>query len=125
MAGQEQARPWCREAKKSSFQFAATAAMPAEPHQKPCNLSTPYARTKPQHNVSKDAPATVAKPTVTKKYETLTLQDWLIVFSFVDNHPDMPQSEVVEQFKTQHEGALVFTQSTLSQHLKNRPALET
>ena len=53
------------------------------------------------------------------------LQDWLIVFSFIDNHPDMPQSEVVEHFKTQHEGALVFTQSTLSRRLKNRPALET
>ena len=28
-----------------------------------------------------------------KKYETLTLQDWLVVFAFIDNHLDVPQSD--------------------------------
>ena len=85
---------------------------------------TPYHR-KPREKARADAPATSAKSIETKKCrENLTLHDWLTVFTFIDSHPDTPQERVVEHFKTRREGALEFTQSTLSRKLKNRTELE-
>jgi len=37
----------------------------------------------------------------------------------------MAQAEIVEHFKTRPEGGLIFTQSTLSQKIKDRTKLET
>ena len=42
----------------------------------------------------------------------------MTVFQFVDEHPSMSQQAIVMHFKTQAEGALIFTQATLSQKLK-------
>ncbi|KIJ54773.1 hypothetical protein M422DRAFT_240860 [Sphaerobolus stellatus SS14] len=55
----------------------------------------------------KDTPKTSAKPVNPKKCDNLTLHDWMTVYAF-----------------TRHEGALEFTQSTLSRKLKNRKDLE-
>jgi hypothetical protein len=68
-------------------------------------------------------PATSTKLVNTKR-DNLTLQDWLTVYSFIDDHPDLSQSAVVAHFKSRAEGALVFTQSTLSRKMKMRSELE-
>ena len=49
----------------------------------------------------------------------------MTVFTFIDNHLDMVQGDIVEHFKTRPEGALIFTQSTLPRKMKNRTELET
>ena len=56
--------------------------------------------------------------------QNLTLSDWLIVYSYVDSHPDVPQADIVQHFGSLPTGALVFTQSTLSQKLRDRPKME-
>ncbi|KAH7914015.1 hypothetical protein BJ138DRAFT_985022, partial [Hygrophoropsis aurantiaca] len=53
----------------------------------------------------------------------LALSDWMSVFEFVDQNPTMCQGKIVEHFKTKAEGALVFTQPTLSRKIKNRDSL--
>ena len=49
----------------------------------------------------------------------LTLSNWLVVFQFIDEHPNVSQSQVVLHFKTRKEGALFFTQSTFSRKLSS------
>ncbi|KAF8262519.1 hypothetical protein EI94DRAFT_1601767 [Lactarius quietus] len=56
----------------------------------------------------KDAPKTSAKPSVTQNHENLTLANWLVVFKFIDKHPGIPQTQVVNHFETCKDGALVF-----------------
>ncbi|KAN0132299.1 hypothetical protein V8E53_009899 [Lactarius tabidus] len=43
---------------------------------------------------------------VSQRRENLTLVDWLTVFKFIDEHPGIPQTQVVNHFKTCREGAL-------------------
>lgn len=90
---------------------------------KPRPKPAPYAR-KPRQKPLKDAPATSAKQQNSSSRENLTLHDWLTVFAYIDEHPTVSQVDVVEHFATQHTGALVFTQSTLSRKLKTRTNLE-
>jgi hypothetical protein len=71
-----------------------------------------------------DNPATSAKSATDTKCDNLTLQDWLTVFAFIDNHPDMSQQAIVHHFKTLKQGTLMFTQSTLSCKVKTRKTLE-
>ncbi|KAI5987728.1 hypothetical protein EDD15DRAFT_2173185, partial [Pisolithus albus] len=54
----------------------------------------------------------------------LTLHDWLTVFMYVDEHPDLPQEWVVAHFNSWPEGMLKFTQATLYWKLKKREKLE-
>jgi hypothetical protein len=78
----------------------------------------PYVhKTKPSVS-KKEAPKTSAKSSVSQQHENLTLADWLPVFKFIDEHPGIPQTQVVNHFKTCREGALVFTQPTLSRKLE-------
>ncbi|KIJ07735.1 hypothetical protein PAXINDRAFT_89921 [Paxillus involutus ATCC 200175] len=84
---------------------------------KPRPKPAPYNR-KQRAAVQHNAPATSAKPLKSNKHENLTLHDWLTVFAFIDSCPNMPQGRVVEHFKTLQEGALEFTQSTLSRKLR-------
>ncbi|KIJ40018.1 hypothetical protein M422DRAFT_257083 [Sphaerobolus stellatus SS14] len=72
----------------------------------------------------KNAPKTSAKPITSKKRDNLTLHDWMIVFSYIDSHPGIPQEKVVQYFRMRQEGALEFTQSTLSRKLKDRQTLQ-
>ena len=67
---------------------------------------------------------TSAVPTAICPRANLTLNDWLTVFAFIDKHPDLSQDWVVEHFHTQQEGALRFTQATLSRKMKARKTLE-
>ncbi|KIO03903.1 hypothetical protein M404DRAFT_94526, partial [Pisolithus tinctorius Marx 270] len=84
---------------------------------KPHPKLAPYAH-KPGQKSSKDAPATSAKQQNTGTQENLTLHDWMMVFAYIDEHPNSSQEDVVKHFATLQTGALVFTQSTLSRKLK-------
>ncbi|KAF9235824.1 hypothetical protein BU15DRAFT_33890, partial [Melanogaster broomeanus] len=55
----------------------------------------------------------------------LTTYDWLTVFAYIDQHPDKTQTDVVNFFRTRAEGALEFTQATLSRRLKEREEIES
>ncbi|KAG0700896.1 hypothetical protein DFH29DRAFT_929636 [Suillus ampliporus] len=68
-----------------------------QPHSNP----TPYKR-KPKTPRQKDGPATSTKISDTNGRKNLTLTDWLVVFAYIDEHPDLPQDWVLE-----------FTQATL------------
>ena len=57
--------------------------------------------------------------------ENLTLFDWMTVYAYVDTLPQpINQGEVVKYFATRPEGALLFTQSTLSRKLQHRSNME-
>jgi hypothetical protein len=85
---------------------------------------TPYSYAqKPGPKPKADAPKTSAKK-ATKTRDNLTLRDWMTVFAFMDSHPDMAQTAIVDHFKSKSANALVFTQSTLSRKLKEREKLE-
>src|SRR4051794_25589161 len=89
-----------------------------KPHPKPA----PYPPRKPHAVALKDAPKTSAIEQVGKSQ--LTLHDWLTVFAYWDAHPSMSQLDIVQHFQTQAQGALHFTQSTLSRKVKDRKVLE-
>ncbi|KAG2127741.1 hypothetical protein BD769DRAFT_1574924, partial [Suillus cothurnatus] len=90
-----------------------------QPRPKPA----PYKR-KPKTPHQKDGPATSTKHSNTSRRENLTLNDWMMVFAYIDEHPYLPQDRIVQHFKTRKEGVLKFTQATLSQKLKDRMHLE-
>ncbi|KAG6330564.1 hypothetical protein ID866_8525 [Astraeus odoratus] len=54
----------------------------------------------------------------------ITLHDWLTVFAYIDAHPDQSHDSIVKHFKTQHEGRLIFNQSTVTRKLQDRKSLE-
>lgn len=71
----------------------------------------------------KDTPKSSAKKTETS-HTNLTLHDWLTVIRYVESHPDMTQLQIVDYFRSRKEGALIFTQSTLSRKLHERAELK-
>ena len=73
----------------------------------------------------KDTPKTSAKSSAARHRENLTLADWLTVFKFIDEHPGISQAQVVNHFKTCKDGALIFTQPTLSRKLEQCTELES
>jgi len=79
---------------------------------------------KPRKKILKDAPATSAKQQNTGARENLTLHDWMMVFAYIDDHPNVSQVAVTKHFATLQTGALQFTQATLSRKLKARDVLE-
>lgn len=48
----------------------------------------------------------------------------MMVYSFIDNHPNAAQADVVRHFASLKTGKLVFDQSTLSCKLRERPKME-
>jgi hypothetical protein len=68
-------------------------------------------------------PKTSAKDSSNAR-KNLTLHDWLTVFAFIDEHPDVSQIGVVEHFASMKTGALHFTQSSLSRNLQKRAELQ-
>ncbi len=59
------------------------------------------------------------------KQENLTLFDWMTVYTYVDTLPQpINQGEVVKYFATRPQGALLFSQSTLSCKLWQHPEME-
>jgi hypothetical protein len=87
-----------------------------KPHKKPA----PYQQ-QPKAPVQKDAPKTAAKPTQTTQHENLTGHDWMTVYAYVDNHPGLPQVNIVWHFASKTDGALISTQLTPSRKLKSCP----
>jgi hypothetical protein len=103
--------------------------MPRSPEnakRKPWGKPSPYHCNPNGAGSEKASVATSAIPTetTTQRHQNLTLNDWLTVFAYIDEHPDVPQGRIAEHFKTRPEGALEFTQATLSQKLKDRTKLE-
>ena len=88
---------------------------------KPCTRPKPYEQ-KPKAPIPKDAvrKRTAATPVKSKKHKNLTLQDWMVVFAFMDEHPHISQGDVVRHFAAKKDGILVFDQSTLSRKVKAR-----
>jgi len=98
--------------------------MPEILKRKPCDPPTNPPPLKQQKKG--DMPRTSAQLPKASSHQNLTLSDWLIVYSYVDSHPDVPQADIVQHFGSLPTGALVFTQSTLSQKLRpDRPKMET
>ena len=63
-------------------------AMAPDHVRKPRNKPAPYAsKPGPKGKQVKEQPATSAKQQVDAKRDNLTLQDWLTVFAFIDDHP--------------------------------------
>jgi hypothetical protein len=60
------------------------------------------------------------KPQTNHACENLTLNDWLTVVTYHDTHKPISQQEVVAYFAKRPEGALIFTQSSLSRHLSKK-----
>ena len=71
----------------------------------------------------KNAPKTSVKIVKEKRHENLTLHDWMTVFTFIDEHPEMTQSSIVRHFASKP-NALIFNQCTLSRKLKSQEELE-
>jgi hypothetical protein len=98
---------------------------PSAPTRAPRPKPGPYKR-KPKPKVAgpKPVPPRTTAKVLTTKRQNLTLADWLSVFKFVDERPDMSQAAVVQHFKTKKDGALFFDQATLSRKLQQREELE-
>ncbi|KAF8227376.1 hypothetical protein L208DRAFT_1101393, partial [Tricholoma matsutake] len=97
--------------------------MPPEPTQKPCEKPHPYQQ-KPKGPIVKNALKTSAKIVKEKNHENLTLHDWMMVFTTIDQHPDMTQGNIVKHFASKSDSALLFNQCTLSQKLKSQEELK-
>src|SRR5258706_14507026 len=73
----------------------------------------------------KETPKSSARPIEKRKRENLTLSDWMTVYAYVDTLPQpVNQGAVVKFFATRPEGALLFTQPTLSRKLRHRSEME-
>ena len=96
--------------------------MPKEtpaPKRKVRKATKPYVKPATIGRPRKDAtqPSTSAIVPPKHQRKVLTVADWQTVVSYVDAHPELKQAEVVDYFKNRKEGALIFTQATLSRHL--------
>jgi hypothetical protein len=54
-----------------------------------------------------------------KKRNNLTLRDKMTVLAYVDEHPHESQESVVQHFAGLRKGALIFSQSSISQYQKD------
>ena len=74
---------------------------------------------------SKDTLKTSTQLIKKAKQENLTLWDWLTVYAYVNTLPQpINQGEVVQYFATRPQGALLFSQPTLSCKLRQCPEME-
>lgn len=89
---------------------------------KPYNRQVPTGRKKTNEGQKTSATSSGTQDKG-KSRENLTLHDWLTILRYVDEHPRMSQAEVVTHFKTLSQGALIFTQSTLSRKVSQRADL--
>lgn len=56
--------------------------------------------------------------------KNLTCADWLEIFEFKDQHPNLSQHEITNFFSSRRNRALFFTQSSLCRNLARRHVLE-
>ena len=90
---------------------------------KPWSPPAPYKQRpkvpKPKENLPNNAKSSAKAPELSL-WENLTLQDWMMVVNYYNNHQLMSQQELVHYFVHHAEGALIFNQSTLSWHLSKK-----
>lgn len=106
---------------------SSTSTLASEPTRKPRERSqtpNPGAQPTRKPRLNKDAPRSSAQAPTSKCRVLLTLHDWLTVFHFMDEHPEMTQDDIALHFANRPEGALIFGQTALSKKLKQRPELE-
>ncbi|KIK90001.1 hypothetical protein PAXRUDRAFT_152047 [Paxillus rubicundulus Ve08.2h10] len=77
-----------------------------------------------QQKHTQDGPATSAQLPQQTSCQNLTLTDWLLIYAYINSHPDVSQAGIVEHFQTCHEGVLIFNQTTLSHKLRECPKME-
>ncbi|KAG2067900.1 hypothetical protein BDR04DRAFT_1158532 [Suillus decipiens] len=92
-----------------------------KPRDRPAAYNRPA---KQQKIITKDTPLSLNSSSSSSSRQNLTLSDWMTVYSFIDSHPHATQAKIVNHFKSLKSGALVFTQSTLSRKLRERPKME-
>ena len=81
----------------------------------------------PKHSAGplKVVPKSSARPVEQTAWKNHILHDWMTVYVYVDTFPTpINQRKVVQYFATRPEGALVFTQSTLSHKLQHHLEME-
>ena len=74
---------------------------------------------KPKEDPPNNAKSSAKAPESSLR-ENLTLQNWMTVVNYYDDHQPMSQQELVHYFTHRAEGALIFNQSTLSRHLSKK-----
>ena len=108
--------------------FSSPVAMPREEWKRKCQRqSVQGSKRGPKHvpGASKQTPKSSAQPIEHPTWQNLTLFDWMTVYAYVDTLTQpINQWDVVKYFAARPEGALHFTQSTLSRKLQQRPAME-
>ena len=73
----------------------------------------------------KETPKSSAIPIEKTARKNLTLFDWMMVYAYINTLPQpINQGEVIRHFATRQEGALLFSQSTLSRKLQQRSDME-
>ena len=101
--------------------FSSSIAMPWEEWTcKRLSQSVQGSKRGPKHVLSalKEKPKSFAQPIELATWINLTLFDWMMVYAYVDTlTKPINQQDVVNYFGTRPEGALKFTQSTLSRKL--------
>ena len=75
--------------------------MPPKPTWKPCEKPQPY-KQKPKVPIIKGTPKNSTKIIKEKKHENLTLHNWMTVFTFIDQHPEMTQGSIVTQLASKY-----------------------
>lgn len=88
----------------------------ARPSQKP------YVRTAPRKEAH--GPKTSAIKAASTAQSNLTLHDWLTVVTYYDDNAPISQRQLVRHFRELKDGALIFTQSSLSRHLSKEGRAE-
>ncbi len=97
--------------------------MPAEPTWKSrAKPGNPYECMKQKEKVLTHK--SLAQPPKQTSHLHLMTGDWLIVFKHVDDHPSHRNADIVAYFANWKEGALLFTQPTLSQKLASHAKIE-
>jgi len=88
---------------------------------KPRPKPKPYDHQARKPKDSGSTPKSSAKPPQsTHAHKNLTLHDWLMVVDYHDKHKPISQQDIVAHFAKRPEGALIFTQSSLSRHLSKK-----
>jgi hypothetical protein len=95
-----------------------------EPHKRqPCQTHKPYVHTaKPKVKNALKTSALSKAPV--HQQSNLTLSDWLMVVDYHDKNQPITQDAVVRHFANLREGALIFTQSSMSCHLSQKGRAE-
>ncbi|KIK77587.1 hypothetical protein PAXRUDRAFT_166397 [Paxillus rubicundulus Ve08.2h10] len=96
--------------------------MPESLKRKPQDVPTVKGTKPAKQQKTKDTPRTSGQMPMIQ--QNLTLADWMHVYSFVDAHPSVTQTQIVQHFNSLKTNALLFDQSTLSRKLQEYPKME-